>query len=249
MSANEQSERKALLLQELRSQYKLQKVSLPLGEETFALHLVEDVDSLLDDLLAKGERHEDVLDERIPYWAELWPSAIAMADFILESKDIDSQTSVLEIGCGLGLSGVVAGSKGAEVTLSDYLPDALRMAELTWLENIARPAKLMQLDWREIDPALTYDWILAADVAYEERNFAPLISAFKILLKPGTRLLLTEPGRAIAQTFLSSLEKQGFSVLRSSRKVKWKGVESTIGLYLLSQTSPPMDGESVANAH
>lgn len=236
MSAIEQSERKALLLQELRSQYKLQKVSLPLGEETFALHLVEDVDSLLDDLLAKGETHEDVLDERIPYWAELWSSAIAMAEYILGSDEFGPKTNVLEIGCGLGLSGVVAGSKDADVTLSDYLSDALKMAELTWLENIDHPAKLMKLDWREIDPNLTYDWILAADVAYEERNFAPLISAFKILLKPGTRLLLTEPGRAIAQGFLSSLEKQGFSVLRSSRKVKWKGVESRIGLYILSQT-------------
>ncbi len=235
MSANAQSLRKEELLNALQTRYTFDKVSLEVAGETFVLYLVGDVDALLEELLAKGEAHEDVLDERIPYWAELWHSAIAMAELILEDDRFQLGTKVLELGCGLGLSGIAAGRKGCEVTLSDYLPEAVNMAELGWLENLHKPAQTALIDWRDIDPNLEVDWVLAADVAYEERNFEPLRMAFRTLLKSGVKGLLTEPGRAIAKPFLASLEAEGFSVLRSSRKVKWNGTENTIGIYELSR--------------
>lgn len=219
----------------LQTRYTFEKVSLEVAGETFVLYLVGDVDALLEELLAKGAEHEDVLDERIPYWAELWHSAIAMAELIIADDRFNPQTKVLELGCGLGLSGIAAGRKGCEVSLSDYLPEAIQMAELGWLENLGTPAQTAIIDWRDIDPSLKVDWVLAADVAYEERNFEPLRMALQSLLKPGVKALLTEPGRAIAKPFLTSLEKIGFSVLRSSRKVKWKGTENTIGIYEISK--------------
>ncbi|MEL7535006.1 MAG: hypothetical protein AAFN10_27130 [Bacteroidota bacterium] len=236
MSANAQNQRKEELLQALQARYTFEKVSLDIAGETFLLYLVGDVDALLEELLAKGESHEDVLDERIPYWAELWHSAIAMAEIILADQRFAPNTKILELGCGLGLSGIAAGRKGCKVILSDYLPEAIQMAEITWLENLTVPAHTALIDWRNIDPQLELNWILAADVAYEERNFEPLRMAFRTLLKPGVKALLTEPGRAIAKPFLASLEKEGFSVLRSSRKVKWKGTENTIGVFEISNT-------------
>lgn len=219
----------------LQSKYTFEKVSLAISGEAFVLYLVSDVDALLEELLAKGEGHEDVLDERIPYWAELWHSAIGMAEFILEDERFGAQTKVLELGCGLGLSGIAAGRKGCELIMSDYLEEAIQMAELGWLENMGTPANTQIIDWRNIDPQLEVEWVLAADVAYEARNFEPLLMAFRTLLKPGVKALLSEPGRGIAKPFLASLAQEGFSVLRSSRKIKWKGTENTVGIYELSR--------------
>ena len=39
---------------------------------------------------------------------------------------------MLELGCGLGFSGIVAGKMGAEVTFTDYLQEPLDFAKRNW---------------------------------------------------------------------------------------------------------------------
>ena len=174
---------------------------------------VTDTDALLDDLIAKGASHEDVKDERIPYWADLWPSALALAQFIVHDEQIGTGIKVLELGCGLAIPGIVAGMKGAAVCLTDYLAEALQVAELNWrlnLPEIKPDCRLM--DWRKPEPSLKPDIILASDVAYEKRAFRPLMNAFRKLLLPGRRILLSEPGRPIAEPFLQLLHKEGYKI-------------------------------------
>src|SRR5262245_45836916 len=50
-------------------------------------------------------------DEYMPYWADLWPAARMLAKVILHKSWTPGQ-SALEIGCGLGLPGIVALSCG-----------------------------------------------------------------------------------------------------------------------------------------
>src|SRR5882724_1215455 len=66
-------------------------------------------------------------DEYLPYWAELWPAARMLGKAILRESWTPG-TEALEIGCGLGLPGIVALSVGLRVTFSDYDPCALRFA-------------------------------------------------------------------------------------------------------------------------
>ena len=66
-------------------------------------------------------------DERLPYWAELWPSSVALAHYAVQRLTLQRQ-QVLEIGCGLGLVSVVAALQGARVLCTDYEPDALAFA-------------------------------------------------------------------------------------------------------------------------
>ena len=42
-------------------------------------------------------------DEPFPYWTRLWPSSIALSEFITDNRDYVRNKSVLEIGGGLGL--------------------------------------------------------------------------------------------------------------------------------------------------
>jgi hypothetical protein len=61
--------------------------------------------------------------EEAPYWAELWPSARALADAVA-AREVHG-LSVLEVGCGLGLPALVAAARGADVTASDVDTGAL----------------------------------------------------------------------------------------------------------------------------
>src|ERR1700722_15588824 len=57
-------------------------------------------------------------DEYMPYWTDLWPAARMLAKVIRRQKWTPG-TEALEIGCGLGLPGIVAMSMGLRVIFSD----------------------------------------------------------------------------------------------------------------------------------
>lgn len=50
--------------------------------------------------------------DRDPYWCRLWPSAVALAQFILQQPELVKGKRVCDIGCGLGLAGIAAALAG-----------------------------------------------------------------------------------------------------------------------------------------
>jgi predicted nicotinamide N-methyase len=114
-------------------------------------------------------------DEFLPYWAELWPAATALAAALPDVAGL----RVVELGCGLGLPALVAAARGAEVTASDWAEDAVALLR----ENAARNGLGLRAevrDWREHWPA-RFDILLAADVLYERRNVEPLLERVREL--------------------------------------------------------------------
>jgi predicted nicotinamide N-methyase len=206
----------------LPPQYRTETVTLSLPRRTVRLALVTNQEELLDQLLAKGEAHEDVRDERIPYWADLWHAAIALGRYLDQEDLVRPGQPVLEIGCGLGLPGIVAGLLGGEVTLTDYLPEALTLARHNWRLNLDRPVQTAVLDWRSPGDLPPASLVLASDVAYEARAFPALLPAFLRLTEPGGTIVLTEPNRAIARPFLDQLAAHpGFHARRTVIDVCW----------------------------
>lgn len=192
--------------------YKTEQEILNVAGINITLLKIVNVDELFNNLVAKGDQHEDVKDERIPYWAELWPSAIGLSEHIINSKIITSNTTVHELGCGLGLTGIVAGKLGAEVLFTDYLEEALDFAKQNWDLNNSETASFKKMDWRIPDTGLKADLLLASDVAYERKSFEYLPHAFKSLTKPGGKIIVSEPNRLLSQGFFESLSSRGFAV-------------------------------------
>ncbi len=209
-------------------------ITILIGPFNISLHKIKDIDVLYDSLLAKGEDHEDVKDERIPYWAELWPSSIALSKYLVSVvQDFDNK-NVLEIGCGLGLCGITAGLIGGNVTLSDYMQEALIIAEQNWSLNIERPAKLLKLDWRYPDIQYKSDVILAADILYEKRAHAYIADFIQQMLKRRGMVLLADPRRSASKDFFIN-----YADTLSIRKVKTyeefhQGRTITIDIYIIS---------------
>ncbi|PHI21865.1 methyltransferase [Lewinellaceae bacterium SD302] len=203
-----------------------------IGQLTVHLETIDDTESLLDDLIERGPADPDYQDEVLPYWADLWHSALGLAESMVERSDELRGKKVIELGCGLGLPGIAAVMLGAEVTFTDYVADALDFARLNLEHNVPEHnARFMELDWRK--PALkeTFDFVLAADVAYEKRFFKPLYSTIRGLLAPNGQCWLSEPGRPIAREFLSGFTDHGFQeIWRTNKVASLDGVKRTVSI-------------------
>lgn len=144
----------------------------------------------------------DTQDEYLPYWAELWPSAVTLARWVAGAPL--RGTRVLELGCGLGLPSLAAARGGAKVIAADWAPEAIaavqRNAELN---DVALQG--LTADWRDADAFVAlgpFDVVLAADVLYETRHTQPLLDLLQRLRAP--RVVLTDPSRATAAPFLAA---------------------------------------------
>ena len=142
-------------------------------------------------------------DEFLPYWAELWPSGVALARVVasLEVRGL----RVLELGAGLGLPSLAAALGGADVLATDWAEDAVALLR----ENAGRNGVALRVErarWDE--PALLldgapWDLVLGADLLYEARNADQLRD---LLPQLGADVLLADPGRPFARPFLAHFE-------------------------------------------
>jgi predicted nicotinamide N-methyase len=211
----------------LAAQFPLRTMDIVVGEKTFQLTTAEDIEQLIDRISEVEFR----VDERLPYWAELWHSAVALAEF-LASGSIDlTGRRVLEIGCGLALPGIVAAEAGARVTCSDFEEHARMAARLNIMQNLQEDTvAVVDMDFRQ-PPDETWPLILAADVIYEKRFIAPLADFLDHTLEADGHILLAEPNRVIAIPFFEELTKRGFRYERYSRMTTLHGREVEISVY------------------
>lgn len=179
-----------------------------------------DTDRLLD-------RVTDDSEQNLPYWAEVWPSGIALADAIASAPHVVRAQRVLELGAGLGVTAIAALTAGAELTITDYSPDALRLCQLNAVRQTGREPHSVQMNWRQPDANLLervgtgYPIVLAADALYEQRDVEPLLILIERLIAPGGMLWLAEPGRAVARAFRAVLEKASWSCQTSRYRGPW----------------------------
>ncbi len=150
-------------------------------------------------------------DDYMPYWAYLWPGAYLLSDAVADEPEPAGQ--VLEIGCGLGLAGLVGLARGWTVKFTDYDSAPFRYIEASVAANGFDVAKsgVGLIDWRQPPPE-TYALILGADLLYE-RKLIPLVAhVLDRMLAPGGVALLTDPGRSPSEGFESEAKKKGLTV-------------------------------------
>jgi predicted nicotinamide N-methyase len=186
------------------SAVELDETTVTAGGRELRLLVPPDAEALLDE---EAFEHEEFL----PYWAELWPSGVALADALTE-RDVRG-CRVLELGCGLALPGLIAALKGATVLATDWSPDAIALLRVNAERNGAMLEAAVS-SWTDAQPELAgapWDLVLAADVLYERRNGDLLL---ELLPKLTREALLADPGRPHLKGFLD-LAADGWEIERA----------------------------------
>ncbi|RWR90703.1 methyltransferase-like protein 23 isoform X1 [Cinnamomum micranthum f. kanehirae] len=121
------------------------------------------------------------------YGMFIWPCSIALAEYVWQQRSQFSGATVIELGAGTSLPGLVAAKVGAEVILTD---DSSR---LEVLDNIRKmcdlnkvSCKVMGLTWGEWDTplfSLAPKIVLGADVLYDTSAFDDLFATVTFMLQ------------------------------------------------------------------
>jgi 2-polyprenyl-3-methyl-5-hydroxy-6-metoxy-1,4-benzoquinol methylase len=163
-----------------------------------------DIDALID--VAAFEA-----DERIPYWATIWESALVLAEDLAGTAG--DGLSLIELGCGLGLLSLVAARQGYAVTATDYEEPALEGVRFNAdVNGLAGRLATRILDWRSPQWGRRFDRVVAADVLYEQHHAAALAAVIDILLAERGVALVADPGRRKAMTFPPECDRRGLAV-------------------------------------
>jgi predicted nicotinamide N-methyase len=141
-----------------------------------------------------------------PFWADLWPAARMLAKAILRESWTPG-TEALELGCGLGLPGIVALSRGLKVTFSDFDACALHFAAGNAKLNGFKDFQTRQLDWRNPPADLQYPILFGSDLIYEQSKIEPLVQFLKQALAPGGVCLLTDQEHIPPHAFQGALDE------------------------------------------
>jgi predicted nicotinamide N-methyase len=178
-----------------------ERIPLPGGEIELARPL--NAEALLSE---EAFEHEEFL----PYWAELWASAVALAHDVSLRSLRGKRT--LELGCGLGLPSIAAARSGGRVLATDWSPDAVLATAANAERNDVR-VETLECSWASPEAIVErgpWDLVLASDVLYERRNANLLLRLLPQLVDERGLVLIADPQRAAAARFLERVESEGW---------------------------------------
>ncbi len=150
--------------------------------------------------------------EHFPYGFLLWESAVGLARYITSHPETVIGRSILELGAGVGVAGIVAQSLGAHVRQTDHQKGALQLCEYNAATNRVEGISRFLMDWRFWTHSDEYDVLIGADITYDRAMHFYLDEIFNRNLAPGGSVLLTDPGRPQSLEFAASLETKGWKI-------------------------------------
>jgi predicted nicotinamide N-methyase len=201
------------LIKQIREKYDVISDTIRLGDLTLKFWRVADPETVLDEETLQLSHAELPWQ---PYWAETWDTAYGVATELV-SRSLQG-LRVLDLGCGLGLTGTVAAARGASVVMADYAPPALLFAQLNswpWRERV----QVLRLNWRTDDLGQKFDLIVGSDILYDREDLPYLDAFWRGHLEPSGSILLGDPTRLLTREFIQWIRHRGWQLQESCRHV------------------------------
>ena len=192
--------------------------AVDVGHDRVRLVTVADLERYVDrDALLRADDPPEP-----PYWAHCWSGAHVLAERVPRAAG-----RVLEVGCGLGLPGLVAAARGAQVVFADRVAAPLAFVRASLDANAlhagAVVADLLDAPWRS-----AFDLVLAAEILYDRATFGPLAAALKAALADGGRVLLADGHRIDTRGFYEAATAAGLVWSTDDVQVDEEGFPVTI---------------------
>ena len=183
--------------------YETEPIELTVGSRQLTLLRVKDLQHWVDrEALLRDETEEP------PYWAHLWTGSVTLARYLeerVECRDLN----ILDLGCGLGLTGIVAALKGGQVTFADKEPEALAFATVNAQLNDCPLFEARLVDFTKDTLDQQFSLILGAEILYDRPTFPALVAFLVRHLSANGRAVLADAKRTNTDDFYRQLDHAG----------------------------------------
>ncbi len=194
------------------------------------------LDASIDKLcsfLGDDKKDEALKEDYCPYFGVPWEAGLGLAQF-LNDQDLTNKT-ILEIGAGLALPSFIATSKGAKVLASDFHADVKTFLQLNQTLN-ATEFDYIQMNWRkEILDLGKFDLVIGSDILYESAHPDYVSKTLISYLKEDGKIILSDPGRAYIQKFVSSMNHCGFKETMKIVNVETEWTKKDIFVFIFER--------------
>ena len=140
----------------------------------------------------------------------VWDSSMVLAH---EMAKFDIQGKrILEVGCGMALSSLLLNARHADITATDYHPEAGRFLVENVRLNHGKTIPFLRTGWDNLEDGLgEFDVIIGSDLLYEKEHIELLSEFIDRHAKPLCEIIIVDPGRGKHAPFSKKMVRLGYS--------------------------------------
>lgn len=149
-----------------------------------------------------------------PLFGVVWPSSLVLANHLMDYKTQGKR--ILEIGCGMALSSLLLNKQNANITATDYHPEAESFLQRNTDLNHDGDIPFERVDWSdESDNLGSFDLMIGSDLLYEDEHIKALAQFIENHAKPECEVIIVDPGRGRKNKLAQEMAAYGFSCVQS----------------------------------
>ena len=119
---------------------------------------------------------------------------------------------ILEVGCGLAVSSLLLNKKFADITATDYHPEAEKFLQRNTLLNEGKSIAFERVAWDDKNDSLgLFDLIIGSDLLYEDGHVQLLSNFIEKHSKPVCEVIMVDPARGRKNKLSSRMMEFGYS--------------------------------------
>ncbi|OEU45407.1 MAG: hypothetical protein BBJ60_02305 [Desulfobacterales bacterium S7086C20] len=209
--------------------YELELVPIAIGGKRLEIYRVENLDCIVN---ALNQEPGDST-KKFPFWVKVWEASLLLSNHLLK-MDLEKKIKILEIGAGMGVTGLFLGVLGYDVTITDYDEDALALIKMNVEHNGLNNVSVRRLDWNNPDLKESFNIICGSELIYNEASIHPIIRLFKTYLRPQGTIFMAHDIKRKYFMQLIGMVKDRFKIETIQTRLRSKDETHRIVIHILN---------------
>ena len=209
--------------------------TMVVGGQSLEILQIKNMPKYLDKLIDKTRAGKTIT---LPLWAKVWPSCLILGYTLTRFPFVEGG-SILEVGAGSAVNGLLLARLGHSVTITDIEPFALLFSRINALKNgLEDKVLLRRADFTVDDMGQRFDYIIGCEVLYDEPSYEPLADFIDAHLAevPHAEVLLAMDRKRQGRKFFDKAAGV-FAMMKSDANYRDKesGEENVVNLYRMKR--------------
>jgi 2-polyprenyl-3-methyl-5-hydroxy-6-metoxy-1,4-benzoquinol methylase len=208
--------------------YKLEIIPIRIAGKNLELYGIRNWDIFVNNLAEKGDDYVKLF----PFWVKIWEASILLADHLMRIG-LEREKEILEIGAGMGVTGLFLGAFGHKVTITDREEDALELLRMNVERNRLHNVSVRKLDWSNPDLSGKFDIICGAEVIYNDTSIQSVMNLCHKYLQPGGSIYLAHDVKRMCIIKFIGMVPGKFEIKNIIRTLKAEGRQNKVVIHSL----------------